>query len=522
LAKDVGARPGQATKRHARRDQDPVFRRGEAPAPDALVTLADRYELGTLPERWRNWLARCGWEQQPDFGWELLGLTPAPSGLDVRALLAGIRFNLPGFPSDLVPIEWLPERQLACVRVSGQAADPPVVLVDLDDPATWASAQPTAGTFTEYAREFLAQAHDVRRIRHFLAKQEAAIDSGRRAKDQLPRPDDWRVYRFCSQNVIIAMPLLRFDRDRNALAVAACPITRLTQLAPDAPARAVCTLLLSEAYRAGGDLTVQFFAGAGRGARPAPVPAAIVRWARRCGIVLEEEGVIDAASAHELFAASVRVSDQMRDRLRAMPNDGVAALCYGVASGTWPAPAAEGVLAWSDDPLTVLTGDTDPLQRARHALDLRDTQSALLLATLIARVAAGSGSEPLDAEDAQQDVELSVLPDRAAIISVDGIELEAWWVERSAPPPASAFRVQVVDGELDQLLAALADAVAQAPAGSALLCPKDVRSLDAAALTGLLEQMRSRNVALLAGPEYTTTLGNRAADVLARARGARQ
>jgi hypothetical protein len=362
----------------------------------------------------------------------------------------------------------------------------------------------------------------VRRIQHFLAKQETAIASGRRAKNQLPRPDDWRVYRFCSQNVIIAMPLLRFDRDRNALAVAACPITRLTQLDPDAPARAVCTLLLSEAYRAGGDLTVQFFAGTGRGARPAQVPAAIIRWARRCGIALKQEGVIDAASAHELFAASVRISGQMRDRLRAMPNDGLAALCYAVASGTWPAPAAEAVLAWSDDPITVLTGDTDPLQRARHALDLRDAQSALLLATLIARVAAGSGSERLDAEDTQQDVELSILPDRAASISADRIELETWWVEGSAPPRASAFRVQVVDGELDQLLAALAAAIPHVPAGSVLLCPKDVHSLDADALTGLLEQMRSRNVTLLAGPEYTTTLGNRAADVLTRARGARQ
>lgn len=522
MAKDARARPKQADKRHAGRNQDPVFRRGEPPAPDALVTFADRYELGTLPGRWRNWLARSGWEQQPDFGWELLGLTPAPSGLDVRALLAGIRFNLPGFPSDLVPIEWLPERQLACVRVSGQVADPPVVLVDLDDPATWAATQPAAGTFTEYAREFLAQAHDVRRIQDFLARQEAEIDSGRRARDQLPRPDDWRVYRFCSQNVIIAMPLLRFDRDRNALAVAACPITRLTQLDQEAPARAVCTLLLSEAYRAGGDLTVQFFAGTGRVARPAPVPAAIIQWARRCGIALEQEGVIDTASAHKLFAASVRISDQMRDRLRAIPNDGLAALCYGVASGTWPAPAAEAVLTWSDDPITVLTGDTDPLLRARHALDLRDTQSALLLATLVSRVAAGSGSELLDAEDAQQDVELSVLPDRAALLSADFIELKTWWVKGSAPLPASAFRVQVVDGELDQLLAALGAAISQAPTGSALLCPKDVRSLDAAALTGLLEQMRSRDVTLLAGPEYTTTLGNRAADILTRARGARQ
>ena len=382
LGKDVRARRKQAGVLHAGRDQGPVFVRGEAPDPDALATFAGHYELGPLPGRWRSWLARLGWQQQPDFGWELLGLTPAPSGLDVRALLAGVRFNLPGFPRDLVPIEWLPERQLACVRVSDRIADPPVVLVDLDDSATWAATQPTAGTFTEYAHEFLSQAHDIRRIQHFLANQKAAIASGRRAADQLPRPDDWRVYRFCSQNVIVAMPLLKFDRDRNALAVAACPITRLTRLDQDAPARAVCTLLLSEAYRAGGDLTIRFFAGVGRGARPAPVPAAIIRWARRCGIDLEQEGVIDAASAHELFAASVRISEQMRDRLRALPNNGLAALCYGVASGIWPTPAAEAVLAWSDDPITVLTGDTDPLQRARYVLDLRDTQSALLLATL--------------------------------------------------------------------------------------------------------------------------------------------
>ncbi|MDX1873293.1 hypothetical protein SBI67_14305 [Mycolicibacterium sp. 120266] len=396
------------------------------------------------------------------------------------------------------------------------------MIVDLDKPVTWTYAQPPVSTFTEYAREFLAHAHEVRRIQQFLANQRAAIAAGRRAADQMPRPDDWRVYRFCSQNVVIAMPLLRFDRNMQALVVGACPITELSQLDPDAPARAVCTLLFSEAYRAGGDLTVHFAAGVGRNAEPAPIPYPLMRWAGRCGVKLDRQsGVIDAESAQTLFLSSGEFSDGMRRRLSELSPGGLAAVCFGVASGTWSAPAAEAILAWAEGPAAILRGDSNPLERARYALDLLEARSALMLATLVTRVGAGSGMSSLDAEDSEQPVNLTVLPNRCAVVAARDIQLMDWWVPGSAPPPISDFHVQVVDAEHDQLIEALAAAVRAAPEGRVLLCPKDLHSLSSMAMAEVLESARLRNVVVLSGPEYTTTIALRAADALSRAAGAR-
>ena len=144
----------------------------------------------------------------------------------MRALLAGVRFNLPGFPRDLVPIEWLPERQLACVRVSDRIADPPVVLVDpttrrrgpplsqrqARSPNTHTSFFPKPMTFAAFNISWP--------IRRRRSPAVAAPRISCRARTTggctgfAPRTSSSRCRCW------------KFDRDRNALAVAACPITR--------------------------------------------------------------------------------------------------------------------------------------------------------------------------------------------------------------------------------------------------------------------------------------------------------
>nr|BFE56513.1 hypothetical protein GCM10020063_010390 [Dactylosporangium thailandense] len=498
-----------------------MLQKGDPPTTQDVDLFAARYGLA-IPLAWRLWSRRNGWQRQVDGGWELLGLTPAPSGLDVAAMLAGIRFTVPGFPAKLVPIEWLPERQLACMRLDG-TNDPQVVIVDLDDPQTWDDTQPVVDRFSLYADEFTRQAHALRRIAKFLAHQQDLVLAGRRAADQAPRPDDWRVYRFCSQNVVIALVLLRFDRDRNALSVGDCLITQLSRLDPDAPARAVCTLLLAEAHRSGGNLSIRFVTGSGRITAAAPIPRAISQWAGRCGIALDSaDGVIPADAALRLFVASVRVSDQLRERIGALPPAAAAAVCHGIASGVWPSAAVEAILTWSHRPTVVLKGATDPLDRAWHTVDLLDAREGLLIAAAVHRIAAGTGDTQLDAEDTQLPVDLVVHADRTCTASAETIDLTDWLVCGASTFPASVLRLTVADAELDQLPDAVLAAVPRLFGGGAVLCPRDLRSLDGAVLDALDREARRAGVMLLAGPQYTPSLTMRAADTLARARTARQ
>jgi hypothetical protein len=88
--------------------------------------------------------------------------------------------------------------------------------------------------------------------------------------------------------------------------------------------------------------------------------------------------------------------------------------------------------------------------------------------------------------------------------------------------PTSTIRLTVADAELDQLPDAIRAAFDRLPAGGAVLCPKDVWSVDEAVRDELASAARRAGVMLLAGPEYTPSLTMRAADTLGRARTARQ
>ena len=508
----------------------PTLERGTAASAQRIDAFAAQYGLN-VPASWRRWCERQGWYRQPDEEWELLGLTPAPSGLDAAALLAGLRFTQRGFPASLVPIEVLPEKQVACLLLDG-TDDPPVVLVDLDDPENWRDSQRAADRFSLYASEFEEHAQAYRRVTGFMRYRQGLIDRKRMAADQAPRPDDWRMYRMCSQNVVVALLVLRFNREEHVLEVGACLITALSRLDPDAPARAVCTLLFAESFRSGGDLAVRFTAGTHPDARTVSVPRAIVRWTKRVGVAVPHAaGVIEPQAALRIFVESLRVSDQLRDRLRGLPASEAAAVCNGIASGLWHPTEVEAILAWSEAPEAVLRGACDPLDRAAHASAILDVRSGMLTASAVRRVAAGEDRR-LDAEDVQQDVYVTVRDDGTCSLTAAHIDLAGWLVGGAPQFPATTLRLAVADAEPDQIAQAVLPAIARltaaaadgAPAGQplAVLCPRDVLALDENDAHELRALVQRAGVMLLAAPEYTAGLTVRALDKLERARTARQ
>ncbi|WP_410611089.1 hypothetical protein [Amycolatopsis sp. lyj-109] len=479
-----------------------------------------------MPRSWRRWAGRQAWERQPDTGWELLGLKPGPSGLDAAAVLAGTRFARPDFPAYLLPVEQLPESQLACVRLDG-SDDPPVVIVDLEDSATWHETRfPVFERFSHYVTDFEDQAHAWRRISNFLRALQTGSAHGRRTPGQAPRPDDWRVYRFCSQNVVVAMVLLRFNRDDNILDVGACLITALSSLDPDAPARALCTLLLAEAHRSGGDLTVRFVRGTGNNAASVPIPGAVCRWSDRVGVVLDRRGgLVDRDAGCRLFVESVNIGEALRTLLREADAATAAATCYGVASGLWAASEVETLLAWSPSAGFVLRGLTDPMDRAHYACDVSDVRVAMLVAAAHRKMSAGVGDALLDAEDVGQRIGFTANNDLTCDFTADRIDLTEWMFGGYPAFAVTELRLAVADAEPDQLASAVYASihrVSGADGSAAVLCPRDIVSLAEADRERLVVAAEEAGVVILAAPEYTPGLTIQAVDKLTRARTARQ
>ena len=125
------------------------------------------------------------------------------------------------------------------------------------------------------------------------------------------------------------------------------------------------------------------------------------------------------------------------------------------------------LLAWSDHPGRLLRGSPESLDRASFSGDLLDIRSALLVAAVVRRVAAGAEDRKLDAEDVGQPVELVAHTDGTCTLQAATIDLSDWLV--SAAPWRSTGRLDlaVADAEQDQLSMAVEAALARLAPGAA-------------------------------------------------------
>jgi len=69
---------------------------------------------------------------------------------------------------------------------------------------------------------------------------------------QLPRNHVWRPYRFCVQDIILGITVIRHDRKYNRLEADVFLTAQIPEYEPDSGCRALALILLSDAYKSGG------------------------------------------------------------------------------------------------------------------------------------------------------------------------------------------------------------------------------------------------------------------------------
>lgn len=363
------------------------------------------------------------------------------------------------------------------------------------------------------------------------------LDYDHAAGGKLPRNHEWRPYRFCIQDVLFGATVIRHNRDGNHLQVDVFLPVDIPEYEPDAGAQALTVFLLSEAYKCGGTMEIEFT----RNVEGGRVPASIRRIAERHGVGISRKNRLLPSESRQLYAALTDFSPEMRTALGELQETGrlsIERACYAIHHGVWSKPEAEAIILAGHYPDGVLGGDTLPEQRHLYLQDLQDACAALLGGALDRRLTVKEHQDAsgvtYDLEDDVRDLSITFDPTTYAKVYVCPEDMAIPWQagepERSTVVPAytsvqvlvrardaAGLRVHV-SGDL-----LLARRLQQEHSGRGdeasvfVLVPSDFYELGPQA-EELISTARKYQIGVLVCPESILTLTEQAARRLASSR----
>jgi hypothetical protein len=380
-----------------------------------------------IPQSYRDFLAAEKGETGIDS--PLLGF---PISLDQDSAWGATEF-LRAARGDLEPsfivIRMMDSKAVCMDLKKGDGNEPPIVEIDLEKHNLPIEV---AASLDAYLSKIRSRAQ-----RHFSAPREdlsgdddACFQNGLQRLDyhmgklsyrydhkgggQLPRSHLWRPYRFCVQDVILGITVLRHDRKYNRLEVDVFLTARIPEYEADSGCKALTLILLSDAYKSGGSMEIKFTNHVEGG----KVPKELCLLAETLNVQLNyiTEGGITPKEAKELYLALSGLQDNVRKRIMELEEKGylwAASVCYAMHHGVWTAPEIETILFSSRFPHTILTGGFPVEAWHLFHYDLLYGRNALMGGYLDRKLMGREhplkegGDEVVEMEDDERSVEIS-------------------------------------------------------------------------------------------------------------------
>lgn len=232
--------------------------------------------------------------------------------------------------------------------------------------------------------------------------------------NRIPRNHVWRPYRFCVQDIVLGLVVVRHSLKNNNLEVDVC----LTSDAPDyeihSGAKMTLAFLLSEAYKCGGTLEIRFTKNVEAG----KVPASICILADYFGISLKDigRGRITSSEARLLYLELTDFSVQLHGKILDAASDGKLApesVCFAVNNGIWEKSEVESIILGSHHPDRIFKGESSSEHRLLFQHDLYHSRSAILSGYLekkLLRRERSDGEYAVDLEDDTRRLEVTFDP----------------------------------------------------------------------------------------------------------------
>lgn len=308
-----------------------------------------------------------------------------------------------GFSPRYVPLHFVrPPYEVACYPIlctDGEEPAPVAILADLRTGALLGVLAETVEAALDLrAQEFVGDATFryglLQLAAHAIAREEGEGAYQRAKGGALPKDREWRIYRYCVQDVIVGATVVRYQASGNCLEADVFLTAEIPELEELTGARALAQFLLGEAVRCGTTMEIRFTGNVEGGS----VPWALRLLAARYGLTAGGDSP-SALSPREstalLFALAGLQSDTVA-RIAALAAEGAVApeqLAYGVIEGSW-SPHALAVLVSSRTPGRVLTGSASPWDSLSYLDDRVVCEAAVLAERFIEMLARTSAAHP--------------------------------------------------------------------------------------------------------------------------------
>lgn len=509
-----------------------------------MSTLIKKSEsrLGLVfPEEYKKFITRYGCVVQDDLVFFGLGAPRYRLPNVESAYLLALSF-CQGAPETLLPFHMLRKGVFASLDCSSHSKKTKVVLWDTSEDFTNEEPPTISESFGEYIYRIITEKiqrdNSFRRLEKYVDDFTASHKYSHAEGGKLPSNHEWRPYRYCIQDVLFGSVVVQHDRKFNRLNVDVFLTADIPEYDPLAPTQALTAFLLSEAYKCGGSMEIQFT----EDGKPSKVPTQIQDLATRYSLSIEnhDNGRITSQEAKNLYIAVTGFSESFKERLSSMEADGLirmSRVCYVVHHGVWSREQVEMIVLGSEHPDRILSGASAPNQRHLFQNDLLYARSAVMGGILDRALTLRTRPE---SEDTAFELEDDFRP---ITLGYDGIsntreilceeELKMPWLVgvddvRFIPAGIKTNILIRARDSLDMkrhLFEDLSQAITlrnktQVP--TFILVPFDFQELGASDQQNILEKFNAAQIGLMVSPETTISMDAEVTQKLAQSRILRQ
>jgi len=359
-----------------------------------------------FPEEYKAFLNRYGAITLGDL--HIYGISyPVDREPSIVWALQGLWKVFPEIPKNLIPIRDLSEiGAVVCIQCQSRGSnqtDAPIILWKFEPAPYEENPVVLAKDFATYISTILIEIKHRRTGLSILEEHVIKFERDYLSVGKLPRNFVWRPYRFCSQDVVLGLTVVKHSVDNNCLDVDVCLAADVPEFEEGIGVKVTTSFLLTEAYKCGGSMEIRFTENV-EGGR---VPVAICDLAEKLGVSLsyKAQGRIAPSESRLLYLAISDFSQPLRNVIESLYQDRKLSIerpCYAFHHGVWSRAQIEQIILGGSTPESILGGDSLSEQRHLFLRDLMYASAAVMGGVLdhkLAKRERNNGTEALDLED---------------------------------------------------------------------------------------------------------------------------
>lgn len=354
-----------------------------------------------LPQSYKDFLLKKG--NDIAFGLPILGL---PATLDLGSALGAtylLRTARPELTNYLV-IRVYDDRVLCLDLKNVNQTDAPLAEINLN---TLDSPTTIHNSFIGYIKEAEQSKKQIEyglnRIKNLFKSEKVKTYNHTDSLREIPfKARDWRVHRCCVHDLVVGLTAFRYSESFNGIEVDVFLTTDHPDYEEGHGAKALLSLILSDAYRNGTGMEVRFDYSS-RQRVPDSIPKNLLAVINSFGIKLRYsgEGKIANDESINIFSSLLGIQKDVKDKIKELEKQNEASLqgiCFLINNRVWTIDQINWLILNANRTKAIVFGKDTPENRINYSESLSLGRSVLAFTKLKEKIEIPSSDEANEAE----------------------------------------------------------------------------------------------------------------------------